>query len=209
MSQTSISIRIFIYLSLALLISQLSLTTSSSQMIQVIGEPASGQSSLQQPIETAEQPRSGQTISADHYIYLPLVTKPPILSETEQAVLDIVNTERGNAGCDPLTANKLLATAARNHSQDMVDNRFFSHTGSDNSSAGQRITRVGYAYSWWGENIAAGQSTPASVMNSWMNSDGHRENILNCAFTEIGIGYAYGSSTMYGHYWTQVFARPN
>ncbi|MCP4357833.1 MAG: CAP domain-containing protein [Chloroflexi bacterium] len=145
-------------------------------------------------------------------LYLPLIFKSNSLHPFEQDVLDLVNQERATAGCAPLTANDQLVTAARDHSDDMAVNDFFSHTGSDNSSPGDRIDRQGYRWSRWGENIAAGYSSPASVMNGWMNSPGHRANILNCSYTEIGIGYTYlandAGSVNYRHYWTQDFATP-
>jgi uncharacterized protein YkwD len=81
-----------------------------------------------------------------------------------------------------------------------------SHTGSDGSDPGQRITRAGYIWRTYGENVAAGYTTPESVVAGWMQSDGHRANILNPAFRDIGVGYAYGASSTYKHYWTQVFA---
>jgi uncharacterized protein YkwD len=78
-----------------------------------------------------------------------------------------------------------------------------SHTGSDGSSPFDRMKRYGYNYRWAGENVAAGQSSPQDAMRSWMNSSGHRKNILNGKFRDIGVGYARGGR--YGHYWTQTF----
>ena len=80
------------------------------------------------------------------------------------------------------------------------------------ATAGQRIAAQGYSYSTWGENIAAGYTTAASAVNGWMNSEGHRNNILNCNFKETGVGYYYlandtGNENWY-RYWTQVFASP-
>jgi uncharacterized protein YkwD len=82
----------------------------------------------------------------------------------------------------------------------MASHRNMSHTGSDGSSPGDRITRAGYNWSTYGENVAYGYSTPESVMAGWMGSPGHKRNILNCAFKEIGIGLAQP-----GNYWTQDF----
>ncbi|WP_433175501.1 CAP domain-containing protein [Actinoallomurus sp. CA-150999] len=120
-------------------------------------------------------------------------------------VLSITNSERAQHGCGPLTINAKLARAAQGHSADMVARRFFDHTNPDGKGPGERLAAVGYASSAWGENIAAGQQTPAAVMDSWMHSPGHRANILNCGFHAIGIGVAFGSSTPYGTYWTQDF----
>lgn len=79
---------------------------------------------------------------------------------------------------------------------------YFSHTSPDGSDPGDRVTAAGYRWSTYGENIAKGQSSPASVMDSWMNSPGHRANIVNCAFKEIGVGKQDSSG---GPVWTQVF----
>jgi uncharacterized protein YkwD len=99
--------------------------------------------------------------------------------------------------------NELLINAAQLHANDMGVNDFFSHTGSDGSSAGDRITAQGYSWSAYGENIARGQDSPEDVMQSWLNSTGHCANIMNENFTEIGVGY-YAE----GNYWVQVFAKP-
>nr|WP_322722336.1 CAP domain-containing protein [Streptomyces phyllanthi] len=118
-----------------------------------------------------------------------------------KAVVDLVNSERGKAGCAPVTVDAVLTKAAQKHSEDMADHRTMSHSGSDGSSAGERLTRAGYAWSTYGENVAYGYTTAKSVMAGWMSSPGHKRNILNCAFKEIGIGLAQP-----GNYWTQDFA---
>ncbi|MEW2404552.1 CAP domain-containing protein [Streptomyces sp. NPDC046862] len=116
------------------------------------------------------------------------------------ALVALVNSERAEAGCAALTVNDKLTKAAQDHSQDMADHRNLSHTGSDGSSLTDRYARVGYSWSAAGENIASGYTTPQSVMDGWMASSGHRANILNCAFKEIGVGFAES-----GSYWTQDF----
>ncbi|MCX5070751.1 CAP domain-containing protein [Micromonospora lupini] len=121
-----------------------------------------------------------------------------------QQVVDLVNAERAKAGCKALSVDDKLMTAAQGHSQDQADHQTMSHTGSDGSDTGVRLDRVGYAWRTYGENVAWNQKTPAAVMDAWMNSSGHRANILNCAFTEIGVGIASSN----GPYWTQVFAAP-
>ncbi|MGI5456472.1 CAP domain-containing protein [Streptomyces sp. CA-249302] len=115
-------------------------------------------------------------------------------------VLVLVNAERAKAGCSALTENAKLTKAAQDHSQDQADHQNMSHTGSDGSSMSDRLARVGYAFRTAGENVAYGYDSPESVMDGWMNSDGHRANILNCSFKEIGIGLAQP-----GNYWTQDF----
>ncbi|GHC67940.1 CAP domain-containing protein [Streptomyces flavofungini] len=121
---------------------------------------------------------------------------------TAQQVLTLVNAERQQAGCRPLTNNSKLATAAQRHSADMKARNYFSHTSPDGTDPGQRITAAGYRWSTYGENIARGQQTAKSVMTSWMNSEGHRANILNCSFKELGVGIVKGSG---GPWWTQNF----
>ncbi|MGW2707055.1 sigma-70 family RNA polymerase sigma factor [Streptomyces sp. NPDC001340] len=117
-------------------------------------------------------------------------------------VVALVNKERAAAGCGPLTENAQLEKAAQAHSDDMAARNFFDHTNPDGADPGQRITAAGYRWSTYGENIAKGQQTPQSVMDSWMNSPGHRANILNCSFKEIGVGVHKGSG---GPWWTQDF----
>jgi uncharacterized protein YkwD len=90
----------------------------------------------------------------------------------------------------------------------MACNNYFSHTGLDGSTIGERAERQGYDWSYVGENIAAGYSSPESLVQGWMNSPGHKANILGADYTEIGIGYAFGADSDYGSYWTAVFASP-
>ncbi|TVL91573.1 sigma-70 family RNA polymerase sigma factor [Streptomyces sp. SAJ15] len=117
-------------------------------------------------------------------------------------VLELVNVERATAGCSPVRRNDLLVTAAQRHSDDMAARDYFDHTSPDGSDPGDRITAAGYRWRTYGENIAAGQQTAQSVMDSWMNSPGHRQNILNCDVTEMGVGVNLDSG---GPIWTQVF----
>ncbi|MER7701323.1 CAP domain-containing protein [Kitasatospora sp. NPDC097605] len=123
-----------------------------------------------------------------------------------QQVVDLVNVQRSQAGCGPLTVDSRLTTAAQVHSDDMADRDFFDHASPEGYHADHRIEAAGYRWSTWGENIARGQKDPAAVMESWMNSPGHRANILNCSFKQIGVGVRTGSG---GPWWTQVFAAPS
>ncbi|SCL33924.1 Uncharacterized conserved protein YkwD, contains CAP (CSP/antigen 5/PR1) domain [Micromonospora pallida] len=132
-------------------------------------------------------------------------TTAPATGGSEQAqVVALVNAERAKAGCGAVRVNAKLTSAAQQHSADQAAHRKMSHTGSDGSDAGDRLDRVGYDWRGYGENVAWNQQTPAAVMAAWMNSSGHRANILNCAFTEIGVGVARSN----GPYWTQVFGTP-
>lgn len=127
-------------------------------------------------------------------------------------VLDLTNGHRRQAGLAPLRLNEKLSSAAQAHSESMAEDDFFSHTGRDGSSPFDRIRSNGYQYKTAAENIAAGYSTPESVVNAWMDSPGHRGNILNGNFREIGIGYHFldndPGSVAYNSYWTQSFGTP-
>lgn len=107
-----------------------------------------------------------------------------------------------------LTWDAQLEQAAYTHSNDMANYNFFSHTGSDGSSVSTRVTAQGYTWSSVGENIAAGQKDVDEVMTSWINSPGHCLNIMSANFTQMGASFVTNSSTQYGIYWTQVFAKP-
>ncbi|MGW1776144.1 sigma-70 family RNA polymerase sigma factor [Streptomyces sp. NPDC002104] len=128
-------------------------------------------------------------------------TAPPGGSTVAQ-VISLVNSERAKAGCGPLKEDAQLRTAAQGHSDDMARRDFFSHTNPDGADPGKRTTAAGYRWSTYGENIAMGQRTAAQVMDSWMKSQGHRENILNCSFKDIGVGLHQGAG---GPWWTQNF----
>ncbi|WP_228977019.1 sigma-70 family RNA polymerase sigma factor [Streptomyces sp. DH12] len=117
-------------------------------------------------------------------------------------VTALVNAERARAGCGPVSRNGLLDTAALRHSEDMDARDYFDHSSPDGTDPGDRITAAGYRWSTYGENIARGQQSPEAVMESWMNSPGHRANILNCSFKELGVGRHDASG---GPWWTQVF----
>ncbi|WP_328551631.1 sigma-70 family RNA polymerase sigma factor [Streptomyces sp. NBC_00358] len=123
-------------------------------------------------------------------------------SSTVAQVVALVNRERAAAGCGPVTEDAQLEDAARRHSDDMAARDFFEHTNPDGVDPGERITAAGYRWSTYGENIAMGQQTPQAVMDSWMNSPGHRANILNCSFKNIGVGVHKGPG---GPWWTQDF----
>lgn len=118
----------------------------------------------------------------------------------EAEVVRLVNEIRQQNGLRPLTANWELSRVARYKSQDMVDNRYFSHTSPTYGTPFQMIKAFGISYRTAGENIAYGYATPQAVVDGWMNSSGHRANILNASYTQIGVGYVAR-----GNYWTQMF----
>jgi hypothetical protein len=117
----------------------------------------------------------------------------------------LLNQERANENLPSLSIDIRLMEAARRHNNDMATHDFFSHTGSDGSSPFDRIADAGYSFRSAGENIAGGYRTAAAAVQAWMNSSGHRANILNSSYQHIGVGYTYNSSSSYGHYWTTDF----
>jgi len=130
----------------------------------------------------------------------------PALRAEFQELLDLTNEARAAEGLAPLTYEVRLAEAAQVHSVDQAQMGKLTHTGSDGSNAGERIARTGYQSRFWGENAAAGFASAASVMDGWMDSPGHRANILEPSVTEVGFGLAHTSD---GYpYWTQAFAAP-
>jgi len=124
----------------------------------------------------------------------------------ENEVIRLVNVERQKYGLAPLKANWELSRVARFKSQDMAEKNYFSHTSPTYGSPFKMITDFGLTYTAAGENIAMGQKTPAEVMKGWMNSSGHRANILNKNYTEIGVGLAVNKNGQ--NYWTQMFIHP-
>lgn len=134
-------------------------------------------------------------------------TPPPAPAASAQAeCVAITNNERAAAGLPALSVSPALEQAAAGHSGYQASRNRMSHTGSGGSSAGTRITAAGYRWRTWGENVAAGYPNCAEVMRGWMNSPGHRANILNGAFTQIGIAAATASNGTI--YWTMVLAAP-
>lgn len=108
----------------------------------------------------------------------------------------------------PLAWNDRLFSAAARHSSDMAVNNYFSHTGLDGRSAAQRVAAEGYAWTWVGENIAAGQASVSVVMGGWLASPGHCANIMRAEYRDVGVSCVQQSGSTYGHYWTMTLARP-
>ena len=107
-------------------------------------------------------------------------------------MLELTNDERAKAGCGALRMNSALTKAAEAHAADMVDEHYFAHDSLDGRSPFDRMKAAGYTGGAMAENIAVGYKSPAAVVEGWMNSAGHRKNILNCTYTVIGIGYDAG-----------------
>jgi uncharacterized YkwD family protein len=125
------------------------------------------------------------------------------LSAFEREVVQLVNQERAKRGLAPLKVDVELSKVARVKSEDMRDQGYFSHDSPTYGSPFDMMKRFGIQFRAAGENIAAGYPTPEAAVKGWMNSSGHRANILSSQFTHIGVGYAKGGA--YGHYWTQQF----
>ncbi len=131
-------------------------------------------------------------------LYIP--TTDSSVTAYEQEVVRLVNVERSKQGLKSLESDWQLSRVARYKSQDMKDKGYFSHTSPTYGSPFDMMRSFGISYRIAGENIAKGQKTPSEVVNAWMNSSGHRANILNKSFAKIGVGYVSN-----GHYWTQMF----
>ena len=135
-------------------------------------------------------------------VYVPLFSG---VKAIEQEVIRLTNLERQKAGLSPLAHNWELSRVARYKSEDMSNKNYFSHTSPTYGSPFTMIKNFGISYSAAGENIAMGQTTAQAVVQGWMNSSGHRANILSTNFNKIGVGYAKSSSGKI--YWTQMFIR--
>lgn len=164
-------------------------------------KPGSYKPGSSQPGNTQSGSPSGQP-SASPAPSAP--TQQTSISEWEQQVVDLVNAERAKAGLRPLEVDAKLTQAARAKSADMRDRNYFSHQSPTYGSPFEMMDAFSISYRTAGENIAAGQRSPQAVMDAWMNSPGHRQNILNPNYTRIGVGLVQGGS--YGYYWTQLFA---
>jgi uncharacterized protein YkwD len=125
----------------------------------------------------------------------------------QQEVLALVNDARRSSGCPPLAVNTLLVEAAREHAVDMADRGYFAHRDPSGEGAGDRVSDTGYDWATYAENIARGQDSPAEVVDDWLHSPVHRENIMTCAHTEVGVGLAFDAD--HRPYWVQDLASPH
>ncbi|OLF09624.1 hypothetical protein BU204_32800 [Actinophytocola xanthii] len=153
-------------------------------------------STTQQPTSTPSEAPSSPSSEAPAP---PPATGTPTQVTEEEQVVTLVNAARAQSGCDPVTTEPELVEAAQQHSSDMSEREYFDHTTPEGLTFADRILEAGYE-SPGAENIARGQTSATQVMNSWMESDGHRANILNCQLTTIGVGLDKD-----GWYWTQNF----
>ncbi|WHY03432.1 CAP domain-containing protein [Neobacillus sp. DY30] len=149
-------------------------------------QTTTAQPEQQQPVTETQPTATTQSTSA--------------LSVYEQKVVDLTNQERAKNGLPALKVDLTLSKMAREKSRDMSANGYFSHTSPTYGSPFDMMKKYGISYRYAGENIAMGQRTPEEVVKAWMNSEGHRKNILSPNFNYIGVGYVSE-----GNYWTQEF----
>ncbi|MEH7123883.1 CAP domain-containing protein [Bacillus sp. JJ1532] len=159
--------------------------------------PAQQQAPTQQQRQTAEgpgqQPAPAQKGQAQ-------TQAPQNISQAAQQVIDLTNAQRRQNGLSDLKADTQLSGVAQKKSEDMQQNNYFSHTSPNYGSPFDMMRDFGVTYTSAGENIAQGQQTPQEVVQAWMNSEGHRKNILSNNFTHIGVGFEQN-----GKHWTQMF----
>lgn len=144
------------------------------------------------------------------------LTQAALGGQAETRVLDLINAQRKAAGCPALAMNPALQQAAQTYANAMATQNFFSHRAPNGAGPSQRAWSVGYRFHKLAENIAAGQKSPEAVVKTWMNSPGHRKNILTCGLRETGIGLVYsrddkplrGQSYPMHYYWVQMFGTP-
>jgi uncharacterized protein YkwD len=146
-------------------------------------------------------------------VLLALAPAAPVAADTAQSVLASINSVRAKAGCGPLKLNKALMAAADGHARNMAEQDFFSHKDKSGRGITGRVRNQGYRYGLVAENIAAGQESPNEAVQAWLDSPGHRKNILNCKFRDTGIAMVYqpddkplrGQRMSLRYYWVQVF----
>lgn len=159
---------------------------------------------VQYQVGTSEIIQANPQVADPDLIYPGQILQIPQLESTvssyESEVIRLVNEIRQQNGLRLLAANWELSRVARYKSQDMRDNGYFSHNSPTYGTPFQMLSAFGLSYRTAGENIAKGYASPQAVVNGWMNSSGHRANILNASYTQIGVGYVSG-----GNYWTQLF----
>ena len=159
---------------------------------------------VQYQVGTGEIIAANPQVENPNLIYPGQVLNIPQVSQAvrayEQEVVRLVNAQRAQNGLKPLAENWELSRVARYKSADMAGKRYFSHESPTYGSPYQMMRSFGISFRSAGENIAYGQRTSAAVVAAWMNSSGHRANILNSSYTQIGVGYHEA-----GNYWTQMF----
>ncbi|MGW9432031.1 sigma-70 family RNA polymerase sigma factor [Streptomyces decoyicus] len=182
-------------------------------------------SSAPPPEERKDEPKAAPTVAAPPPTPRPTPTPTPSRTATasptpsatptptpsatpptlEEQATELVNQRRARAGCGPLRIDRRLHTAAQRHSADMAARQYYEHDAPDGTGPDDRITAAGYRWSSWGENLDRGPRTAAAAVNDWMGDAMHRDNMLDCKFTAVGIGVVEGTG---GPWWTQDLAAP-
>lgn len=191
-------------LTLIMIMSLFTISASAVTTHKVVSGDTMWKIALKYEVGLSEIKSANPQISNPDLIYPGQILNIPLTDASvvsfEKEVIRLVNEIRVKNGLKELEYDWELCRVARIKSQDMKDNRYFSHTSPTYGSPFQMMKSFGITYRSAGENIARGQRTPQEVVNAWMNSSGHRANILNSSFTHIGVGYVAS-----GHYWTQMF----
>ena len=186
------------------IISLFALTASADETYTVVKGDSMWKIAVKYEIGLSEIKNANPQIKNPDLIYpgqvLNIPTTDASVLSFEKEVVRLINEIRKQNGLRELTYDWQLSRVARIKSEDMRDNKYFSHTSPTYGSPFQMMKSFGITYRSAGENIAKGQATPQKVVDAWMNSSGHRANILNSSFTHIGVGYAEN-----GRYWTQMF----
>jgi len=174
-------------------------TQKQEQVQKPVQQPVKQQPKTEQPAQKpAQKPVQQKPVQAEK----PQATTPAssAVSAFEQQVVELTNQERAKNGLPALKLDVELSKVARDKSKDMQTKNYFSHTSPTYGSPFDMMKAYGISYKSAGENIAMGQRSPEEVVQAWMNSQGHRENIMNPNFTHIGVGHVAT-----GNYWTQMF----
>ncbi len=191
-------------LSVAMLTLMFSVNVSAATTHTVVPGDSMWKIAVKYQVGLSEIKAANPEIQNPDLIYPGQILKLPTTNSSvlsyEKEVVRLVNEIRVQNGLKALTYNWELSRVARYKSQDMKDNKYFSHTSPVYGTPFQMMKSFGITYRSAGENIARGQRSPKDVVNAWMNSPGHRANILNASFTDIGVGYVAS-----GNYWTQMF----
>ncbi len=139
---------------------------------------------------------------------VPISTSVGLPNELEAEVIVLINRVRAERGLSALVVEDRLMAAAQAHSQDMATHGLFSHTGSDGATPADRLARQGYDWSLYAENLGCGYTSPADLVQGWMDSSGHCDNMLLAGATHVGVSLVYHQDKTCTYYWTALFAQP-
>lgn len=196
--------KLFTCILFAILISSVLITSAAAESYTVVKGDSLWKIAVKYQIGLDEIISANPQIKNPNLIYpgqiITIPEQDKFVLEYEKEVVRLVNKERNLRGLNSLTMDWELSRVARYKSQDMHDKGYFSHNSPTYGSPFDMMSSFGIPYRSAGENIAKGQATPQAVVNAWMNSSGHRANILNSSYKKIGVGYFAD-----GNYWTQMF----